>query len=190
MKGNKKILIIAILLFMISVGFTTYAIYRESATATGTIGAAAWTVNVKKGTGEGAGASFATANLNFTAADINWTTHRGQNGKIAPGDSGTISFTVDATGSEVDVILEAAMGTLTGLPSGMTAEVTSGTNGKQEIGYNTTSMKATVVVTVTWAGAITDTTGASGKDGNDLSVQGTNLSIPVTLTARQKLASD
>ena len=190
MKGNKKLLVIAILLLMMSVGFTTYAIYRESATATGTINAAAWSVTVKKGT-TGQATPFPSATLNFDIDDIQWTTHTGKNDTIAPGDSGTIQFTVDASGSEVDVIVEAAMGDVTGLPAGMTAAVTSGTNGKQEIQYSDTDpMTATVTITVTWSGTISD---ASSKDTTDLAVGKSNsraLSIPVTLTARQKLSTD
>ena len=187
MKGNKKILIIAILLFLITVSFTTYAIYRESTTATGSVGAAAWNVKVKKTGASGEGTAISSATLTFNASDITWTNHTGKNGKIAPGDSGTISFDVNALGSEVDVILEASMGDVSGLPNGITATVTSGTNGVQEIPYSTTNMTGTVVVTVTWTGTISD---AASKDTTDLAAQGTNLSIPVVLTARQKLASD
>ena len=73
------------------------------------------------------------------------------------------------------------MGTAT-LPNGFTAAVTSGAN--TTIAYNATSMKATVTVTVTWEGALTDDT---AKDGTDLAVKGTQLTIPVTVTARQAL---
>lgn len=193
MNGNKKLLIIAVLLLLMSVGFTTYAIYRESATATGTIEAAAWSVTVKKGTGEGAGSSFASANLNFTVADIDWTNgvHTGQNNKIAPGDRGTITFTVDASGSEVPVLLSAEVDATAAdsLPDGMTATVTSGTDGVQTIPYasGTGNMVATVTIAVTWTGTTAD---LDSKDTTDKAAQGTSLSIPVKLTARQKLVTD
>lgn len=186
MKGNKKILIAILLFLFVVVGFSTYAIYRSSTTATGTIGAAAWSVKVKKTGASGDGTAIDSATLEFDASDITWTTHTGKNGKIAPGDSGTISFDVNALGSEVDVILEAAIGNVT-LPQGFTAAVTSGTNGKVEIPYSTSSMTSTVVITVTWTGTIDDTT---AKDGTDKAVQGTDLTIPVTLTARQKLSGE
>ena len=181
MKGNKKILVIAILLLLISVTFTTYAIYRSSTTGTGSVKAAAWSVKVNN-------TDISSANLNFNFNDITWTTHTGKNNTIAPGDSGTITFTVDATGSEVDVLLESAIDTSNAnLPAGFTAAVTSGTNGVQTIAYNASSMTATVTITVTWTGTLEDN---ETKDGTDLAAQGQSLSIPVTLTARQKLATD
>lgn len=183
MKGNKKVLVAAVLLLLMSVCFTTYAIYRNSVTGTGSIRAAAWAVKVK-------GTAISSANLNFGINDITWTTHNGENNTIAPGDSGTITIPVDATGSEVDVILTAAIDTATAnLPDGMTATVTSGTSGSQRIEYSTATdaMKTNVVITVTWTGTISD---ESSKDTTDLAAQNTSLSIPVTLTARQALASD
>ena len=181
MKGNKKILVIAILLLLISVTFTTYAIYRSSTTGTGSVKAAAWSVKVNN-------TDISSANLNFNFNDITWTTHTGKNNTIAPGDSGTITFTVDATGSEVDVLLESAIDTSSAnLPDGFTAAVTSGTNGAQTIAYNASSMTATVTITVTWTGTLADN---ETKDGTDLAAQGQSLSIPVTLTARQKLSTD
>lgn len=188
MKGNKKILVVAILLLMISVCYTTYAIYRSTATATGTINAAAWSVKVAKGSGTLT--DIESANLSFGVNDITWTTHTGKNDTIAPGDTGTITFNVDASGSEVDVILEASVtAAANSLPAGMTATVTSGTNGKQTINYasGAGNMTATVTITVTWTGTISDET---SKDTTDKSFNGHELSIPVSLTARQKLASD
>lgn len=178
MKGNKKVLALAVLVLLLAVCFTTYAIYRQSTNGTGTIKAAAWSVTVK--------GQPITNNFTFGLSDITWTTHTGKNDTIAPGDSGTITIPVDATGSEVDVLVEAAIDTANAnLPDGFTATV-SGTNGVTEIPYGA-SMTANVVITVTWTGTLEDTT---AKDGTDLAVQGTNLTIPVTLTARQKLSTD
>lgn len=184
MKRNKKFLIAAVLLLLISVSFTTYAIYRESTTANGTVQAAAWSVKLKKASDTGEAAPFKTANLTFTAADVTWTNNPSKvAGKIAPGATGTIQFTVDATGSEVDVVLTAAMGTVTGLPDGMTVSVANG-SASQTIAYNATSMTATVTLNVTWTGTLEDTT---TKDGTDLAAQGTSFTVPVELTARQGL---
>ena len=41
MKGNKKLLIVAILLFLIAISYSTYAIYKSSVTADATVEAAA-----------------------------------------------------------------------------------------------------------------------------------------------------
>ena len=182
MKGNKKILVAIALLLLISISFTTYAIYRSSATGTGTIKAAKWDVKVK-----GTSIESTTLNLDFGINDITWTNHTGKNGTIAPGDSGTITIPVTATGSEVDVLLTARIGSGATLPTGFTAEVTSGTAGVQTIAYNATSMTANVVVTITWTGTTED---SSDKDTSDKSVNDTNLSIPLTLEARQKLSTD
>ncbi len=180
MKGNKKILV-AIAMMLFTVVFTSYAIYRSSATGNGTLKAANWVVTVD-------GSSIESVSLDFDISDIDWTSgvHMGKNNTIAPGDTGTITIPVDATGSEVDVLLTAELGDITGLPDGMTVTV-NGTNGVQEIEYNASSMTANVVLTVTWAGALTDN---STKDGTDKTAAGSNLTIPVTLTARQKLSTD
>ncbi len=186
MKGNKKLLIIAVLLLLITVSYTTYAIYRESTTATGTIQAAAWSVKVKKANDTNDAVAFETANVTFTAADVTWTNNPAKvDGKIAPGATGTISFTVDATGSEVDVVLTAAMDTegASTLPDGMTVEVAPA-SGEQTIAYNATSMTGTVTLNVTWTGTLEDT---AAKDGTDLAAQGTSFTVPVKLTARQGL---
>ena len=177
MKGNKKILVLAILVLLLTVCFGTYAIYRESTNATGSIRAAKWSVKVD-------GTDIATANYTFTAADIHWETKTGYNNTIAPGSTGYIEIPVDADGSEVDVLLTATLGTTT-LPNGMTASVDVGSE-SQTIKYSATEgkMEAKVKINIAWAGAESDTT---AKDTTDLAAQNTTLSIPVTLTAKQSL---
>ena len=176
MKGNKKILLAIALLLLISATFTTLAIYRSTATATGTIDAAQWSVQVN-------GTSIETASFTFDISDIQWTTHTGKNNTIAPGDTGVIVIPVDASGSEVDVKLEATLGTTT-LPAGMTVALAS--DSTTEIAYAST-MTGNIKLEVTWSGTISD---ATGKDTTDKAAAGTSLSIPVTLVARQKLSSD
>lgn len=179
MKGNKKILI-AIAMMLFTVVFTSYAIYRNSVTGNGTIKAANWVVQVK-------GTAINSATLDFDYDDIVWTSNPGKNNTIAPGAVGTITIPVDATGSEVDVLLTAAVVSGATLPNGFTAVVTSGTSGEQTIAYNASSMTANVVVTVTWTG---DTDDTPAKDVTDMAAAGSTLTIPVTLTARQKLAGE
>lgn len=185
MKGNKRLLVLAVLLLLVTVTFGTYAIYRSSKTANGTLQAAAWSVKVKKTKDTGEAVAIDSANLAFTAADVTWTNNPSKvAGKIAPGATGTISFTVDATGSEVDVILTAAVEDEdVTLPDGMTVEVASG-SAEQTIAYNASEMKATVTLNVTWTGTLEDIT---DKDTTDKAAAGTSISIPVTLTARQGL---
>ena len=176
MKGDKKILALAVLVLLLSVCFGTYAIYRQSSEGTGTIKAATWSVKVKN--------QPITSTFTFDYNDITWTALTGYNNTIAPGSTGQITIPVDATGSEVDVILTATLGTITGLPTGMTVSLASGSD-SQTINYNDASKTKNVVIEIAWAGADSDN---DTKDSNDLSVQGTNLSIPVTLTAKQSLA--
>ena len=93
-----------------------------------------------------------------------------------------IEIPVDATGSEVDVVLTATLGSTT-LPTGMTATLASNS---QTIAYSTATnaMKTNVRINIAWTGSESDT---SEKDGTDLAAKGTPLSIPVTLTAKQSL---
>ena len=179
MKGNKKLLVIAALLLLISASFTTYAIYRDSVDATGAIKAANWVVKLDKGVT--ATTPIESADITFTEADLTCTgTRYGKNNTIAPGDSCTVQFTVDATGSEVDVVVEATVDT-SNLPSGVTATPTySGNSGT--IQYAQSGMTKTVTLTITWAGSVGD---SSTKDGTDKGLAGQELTIPVTVTVRQ-----
>lgn len=176
MKGKKRYLLVVLLLLLFGCGaFVTYSIYRTSLSGTGTLSTAKWAVQVKKGTTN-------VANLNFSASDVNWTTNPGKNGKIAPGATGTLTFTIDATGSEVDVLYEATVNT-SSLPAGftVTAAPTSGT-----IAYSTTSgaMKKDIVFNVAWSGSTSDN---ATKDSADIALNNTSATIPVQLTVRQAI---
>ena len=178
MKGDKKILALSVLILLLAVCFGSYAIYRSTASGTGSVKAAAWSVKVNE-------TDIETASFTFDYDDITWTTLTGYNDTIAPGSSGTITIPVDATGSEVDVLLTAQLGTLS-LPAGMTVSITSGAS--QTISYSTAAnaMKSSVVLSIDWPGSDSD---SSTKDGTDLAAKGTTLSIPVTLTAKQSIAN-
>ena len=176
MKGDKKILILALLVLLLSVCFSTYAIYRQSADGEGSVDAAKWSVKVN-------GTDIASANFDFDIDDVTWTNLTGYNDTIAPGTVGYIDIDVDADGSEVDVILTAALDT-TNLPDGMTATVDGGNT--KNIAYSATDgdMEETIRINIEWAGADTDT---ATKDGTDLAKNDTTLSLPVTLTAKQSV---
>ena len=179
MKGDKKILVAALLVLLLTVCFGTYAIYRASGSATGSVKAAAWSVKVD-------GTDIASTNYTFNASNITWTSLTGYNNTIAPGSEGYIEIPVDADGSEVDVILTAALGS-TSLPTGMTATLETG-NDSQTIAYSATEgqMEANVRINIAWSGTEEDT---STKDGTDLDASGDTLSIPITLTAKQSLTN-
>ena len=177
MKKNKKLLVIAVLLLLVTIGFS-YAIYRSSTTASGSVNAAAWSVKIN-------GTNFDTANYTFGYGDIHWDANPGKANTIAPGATGYIDIPVDADGSQVDVILTAALGSTT-LPDGMTATLSPAS---QTINYSATEgeMEATVRVNIAWTGTTED---ESSKDTTDKTAAGTTISIPVTLTARQKVAGE
>ncbi len=190
-KNNKKLIIYAVCIFLltaIATFFVTYSMYRSSVTITGSINTAAWQVKVKKASEQGTGVDMDSASLTFGASDITWTgTHHGKNNTIAPGDTGIIQFVVDATGSEVDVVLTAEIDTSNpnySVPAGITVAVTSGTNGTISIPYSSSSMATTVTIQVAWAGALSDN---STKDASDIASEGVTLTIPVKLVARQDL---
>ncbi len=178
MKGNKKILTLSVLVLLLAVCFTTYAIYRSSADGEGSVDAAQWSVKIND-------TDIDSADFDFDADDITWTSLTGYNDTIAPGSEGYIDIDVDADGSEVDVLLSATLDT-TNLPDGMTATVQGGNS--QTINYSATegAMETTIRINIAWAGADSDTT---VKDGTDLTVAGTSLSLPVKLTAKQSVTS-
>ena len=187
MKGNKKILALALLLFLITAVFTTYAIYKSSQSATGSISAAAWSISFEQG------GSPMTANqtLTFTSADC--SNNHVADGKIAPGATCTKEITIDATGSEVDVIVSGTVGDVTASKGGNAVEttnandfnvsfVTNPANGI--ITMDSLTHKATVTVTVEWEGDEDNT-----KDPADTALNGATLSVPITLIAKQYLGS-
>ena len=178
MKGNKKILIAAILLLLIAVSYGTYAIYRESVAAEATIDAAAWSVKIGS-------SDFSEANLDFTLADLTCTTNPSKvSGKIAPGAECYKDITVNADGSQVDVVIEVDRDGST-IPSGLEASV--GTSGSVTIPYSATTggMQQTVRLNVNWPGTLDDD---SGKDSGDLALAGTSMDFSIKLVARQSLS--
>ncbi len=181
MKGNKKILVVAVLLLLITVTYGTYAIYRESATGEATIPAAAWSVKV--------GANdFKDVDFDFDLSDLTCTTNPGKAGTIAPGAECYIDYTIDADGSQVDVVIEVDDDNSTvPEPLEVTVGTTGGTAGPVTIPYSATEggMEQTVRLNVKWPGALTDD---ATKDSTDLAKKGTNLSFSVKLVARQALS--
>ncbi len=182
MKGNKKILVAALLVLLIAVSFTTYAIYRTGVSGTGTATAAGWHIVFKQGTSE------VSDNFIFSGSDVTWTNNPSAvAGKIAPGATGYIPYTIDATGSEVNVLYQVALGD--GATSGISVEIknadgTETLSGEKLLQYAASNMAVTVRICITWAGDVEDTT---TKDSTDMGMQATDISIPITMTARQSL---
>ena len=182
MKGNKKILVVAILVLLIAVSFTTYAIYRTGISGSGSATAAGWNVVFKKGS------DTVSNSFTFSGSDVTWTNNPSAvAGKIAPGATGYIEYSIDATGSEVDVIYEVAKGN--GATAGIDVAIkdSTGTNtltGEQTLAYASSNMTTTFRIYITWSGTTEDTT---TKDSTDISMQASSISIPITMTARQSL---
>ena len=190
MKGNKKLLIVAVLLLLIAVSYGTYAIYRTKFEASATVKTAKWSAVLKKG-------STQVSTLNFTLADFNCgNAQHGKNGTIAPGDTCTLPLTVDLDESEVDAEITATIGTVTGTieSSRFTVALMDGSTDVSgtaiDVPYSATAgaMEKSLTLTLTWLGD-TDNLAADGKDVKDVSMQGqTNLTIPVTIDAHQDMS--
>ena len=179
MKGNKKLLIVAVLLLLIAVSYGTYAIYKSSATSSDSIRPAHWVVK--------ANSTDIVANNTFTLGSLDCT--GGSQvakaaGTIAPGDSCVATIVVDATGSEVDAKYTVSYdaSALTTANSQITVGLASGSDALTDtISYNASSMTATVKLAVTW-----NAVDSAAQNAEDITTATTsNLAIPVTVTVVQ-----
>ena len=182
MKGNKKILALALLLLLVVASFGTYAIYKSSASASTTVSTANWVIKVNT-------QNIVTSDtFTFNASDVNWSgvTHSKVDGTIAPGDSGTITVLLDATGSEVDVDYEVTLGTVTSTGTGTNNNfsVAAATPGDLTgtIAYNATSMTKSITFNVVWTAQ--DEAAANTADVNWANA---TITVPVTVTAQQDI---
>ncbi len=185
MKGNKKILVIAILLLLIAVSYGTYAIYKSTVSGTATVTAASWDVEFKNGQAE------LTDNFSlvFGTTECTGNPHV-KDGVIAPGATCSKTVTLDAGTSEVDVRYEVTAGTVT-VSSGdledanvftVTLTPANGT-----IGYADGTRTADFVVNVTWAGL--DDTPTDTINEADTDLNGQTFTVPLTLVAKQVVGS-
>ena len=186
MKGNKKLLIVAVLLLLVAVSYTTYAIYKTSVAGKAEVSTAVWNVKFTDGTNE----ITTTKNLALTCEN---NAHV-KNGKIAPGATCTGTVTIDATGTEVDVAYTVQAGTptatsgpLSGAENDWTVNVTD--NGNGQISYEAGTQKATVTVSLAWDD-VDDSVVATGATADvindaDTALNGTTITVPLTLTAKQ-----
>ena len=172
MKGDKKILALSILVLLLAVCFGSYAIYKSSGTGSSGVDAAAWVVKVNND-------NIVTSNT-FTLGNVTWSgTRYGQNGKIAPGDRGTINIVIDASGSEVGVAYTVDISQVnTGNPN-LTVAAANGSSLTGTIAYGST-MTETVTLDVVWTGVDTDAANTA-----DVTTAGTSINIPVTVTVTQ-----
>lgn len=188
MKGNKKLLVVVALLLLLTLTFTSYAIYKNSYAGNANVNAAKWNVSFA------AGQTTVTDNfvLTFDATDCPGNTHTAS-GVIAPGASCSKTITVDAGDTQVDVQVTAtadqsnitvggtAVSGTNPFTVGATVAATEGI-----IAYDDNPKTTTVTVTISWAG--TDDSSANPADvmnNADTGVAGQTITVPVTLTAKQ-----
>ena len=177
MKGNKKILVVAVLLLLIAVSYSTYAIYKSTATASTTVSTAAWVVEVND-------QALTQATHTFNLGNITWATPTVSkvSGKIAPGDHGTAQIVIEAEGTEVDLNYTVAIDT-TAFDNNQFS-VTADSNGAPLTGsilYSDSSKTKTITLNINWNAV--DTNAANTQDLGDAGQA--NLAIPVTVTVTQ-----
>lgn len=183
MKGNKKILTIAILLLLVAVSFGTYAVYKSSASGSTTVSVASWGVEVND--------VDIVSNNTFTGVDIAWGSNTYvKSGKIAPGSVGTITIEIDASGSEVAVDYAVTLGQIKYNDTAISNDaivVRKASSSTAELSdtilYSSTAseMVKTITLEIVW-----NATDDSEQNPLDMDLSGKNLTIPVTVTATQK----
>ena len=177
MKGNKKILVVAVLLLLIAVSYSTYAIYKSEASSSDSVRAAHWVIEVND-TDIVTSNTFALGTLDCGSTPVSKV-----NGAIAPGDTCTATIEIDATGSEVAVDYNVAIDTsaLTTLAnSEISVAPHTGSTLTGTINYSASSMTQNVVLDVTW-NAVDSTT----QNAKDIETALADLTIPVTVTVTQ-----
>ena len=190
MKGNKKILVIAVLLLLIAVSYTTYAIYKTSVAGDASVTAAKWDVIFKNGATE------LENNYTVTLEGADCTNAHVAQGKIAPGATCTKTITLDASQAEVDVAYNVTVGTVTAKKGEETVTTTGANaftatleNANHEtsgtIAYNADTKTVDLTLSVAWAG----TENAETVDPADTALSGATIKVPVTLIAKQVVGS-
>ena len=182
MKGDKKLLIIAILLLLIAVSYGTYAIYRSSATSSDSIRAAKWVIKANN--------TDIVEYDTFTLGTLDCGNNAiGKNGTIAPGDTCTATIVIDADGSEVDVaytvtIDRTALNAVSNGTGNSQISVLphSGSSLTGTIGYSATEgeMEETIVLDVTWTAVDT-----AAQNEIDIDTAVAELEIPITVSVVQ-----
>ena len=185
MKGNKKILVIAVLLLLIAVSYTTYAIYKTAVAGNAEVTAAVWDVEFTDGENE----ITTEENLELTCSNNNHV----KDGVIAPGATCTGTVTINAKTTEVDVAYSVAQnGDVTVGGSAVSSDandfdVDITDNGTGTIAYNAQTRTATVTVTVTWGDDddSDDQTEPDKINDADTELQGETITVPLKLVAKQ-----
>ena len=188
-KFNRGLLVITALLLVITISLSTYAIYKSSATGDATASVATWAVTVNND-------NIVTSNsLTFDSNSITWAANEHvAAGKIAPGKTGTITFEIDASSSEVSVDYEITIGTIkvgnTAIDNNAITATVAGADATGTILYDATdsdNMKKTVTLNIVWTATDDDTEG--GQNEKDMALAGEDIKIPVTIVAKQHVGA-
>ena len=177
MKENKKLLVIAILLLLITVSFTSYAIFKTQETANATMNVAKWNIEFL----DDATAVSASVPITFDATDCPGNAHTANN-VIAPGAYCTKVITVDANDTQVDVgwnvtagnVVDNTGNDVTGVA--VSFDVDNGT-----IEYDNVTRTANVTVNIAWTATDDDTV----INPADTALAGGTLTVPLEFTAYQ-----
>lgn len=185
-KGNKRLLILVVLLLLITVSFGTYAIYRIKSTGTASVSTAAWAIKINGTTQTSTSKTFT-----FTNDNISWTNSKAAvANKIAPGATGTITLELDATGSEVNVAYDVNVksikidGETVPNTNEFTVELNASDTGK--LAYAATNMKKDIVLDFSWAGSDSD---GEEKDAADIAINNKTIEIEIEVTVKQDLSA-
>ena len=184
-KSNKGLLVIIALLLVATIGLSSFAIYKSSATGNATASVANWAVTVNSDN------IVEASTLTFDSNSITWNSNAHvAEGKIAPGQTGTISFVIDASASEVSVDYELTIGDIkvgdeTITNDKITATIDGG-DATGTIAYSTTAnaMKKTVTLNIVWDAVDTD-----AQNAKDMTLAGQDIQIPVTIVAKQHVGA-
>ncbi len=182
MKGNKKILVIAVLLLLIAASYSTYAIYKTSVGTNTTVTAARWDVEFQ----DNASQAISTTNITFNTTEC--SSNHVKPGLIAPGATCTKKIKLVATNTEVDVTYTATPGTpkigTNNVPDAANDFTVTLTPANGTISHSASEREVELTLTVAWGGDESDT-----LDPADTALQGSTITIPVTLVAKQVVGS-
>ena len=184
-KRNKKLLVIAALLLLVTVSFGTYAIYRVTSTGTATVNTAAWAVKLN-----GTSQTSTTKTFTFTNSDIDWTNSKAAVAdKIAPGATGTMTVELDATGSEVNVAYDVTVKSIkvdgVAISNDNEFSVALNSSDTGTLAYSATNMKKNIVLDFNWVGTDSD---ESTKDAADIAINNKSIVVEVEITVKQDLS--
>ena len=163
-KSNIGLLVIAVLLLVVSISLSTFAVYKSSVTGTASADVASWIVKVN-------GNDMVTnETFTFDSNDIVWENNDNvKEGKIVPGSKGKIEFEIDASESEVtvDYVVELDTNSINNDNITVSTEYKEGT-----IEYSKTAsdMTKTITIDVVW-----DAVDNDGANENDVALAGKKI---------------